>query len=162
MTSAAPLPAAASQSGTFHLDAPLAQVLPLFTAEGERAWVGGWEPEFLSGSEERGSAFRSHGYDSRETAWIVIDYRPAEGRVSYARVVRDWNIGLVDVVCSEAPAGGTDVTVRYTLTGLNRPGRNFVKEFLNPGQYAKMIEEWRVATSKALLLAAKKRAATGG
>ena len=151
--------APASQAGSFHLDAPLAQVLPLFTAEGERAWAAGWEPELLSGGEERGSAFRTRGHDGRETTWIVIDYRPSEGRVSYARLARDSNIGLVDVTCSESAAGGTDVSVRYTLTGVSAQGRTFVREFLGDARYRSMIEEWHAATSAAL---ARRRRADGG
>ena len=147
-----------SQVGSFHLDAPLAQVLPLFTAEGERAWAAGWDPEVLSGGEERGSAFRTRSPDGRETTWIVIDHRPADGRVSYARLARDSNIGLVDVVCTEAASGGTDVRVRYTLTGVSAQGQKFVREFLGKERYHAMIEEWRAATSAAL---ARRRAADG-
>lgn len=149
--------APASQTGSFHLDAPLAQVFPLFTAEGERAWAAGWEPEMLSGGEERGSVFRTRGHDGRESTWIVVDYRPAEGRVSYARLAKDSNIGLVDVSCSEPASGGTDVSVRYTLTGISAPGRKFVQEFLGEQRYRGMIEEWRAATSAALARAGRHR-----
>lgn len=138
-----------TQVHSFHLDGPVAQVFPLFTALGERAWAPGWEPELLSGREERGSVFRTvHG--GRETTWIVVDYRPSEGRVSYARLAQGSNMGLVDVQCSAAADGGSDVRVRYTLTGLNPQGEAFVMEFLNPAHYARMIEEWRTAISKAL------------
>jgi hypothetical protein len=44
-----------TQVRTFRLEAPVARVLPLFTALGERAWAQGWEPELLGGREERGS-----------------------------------------------------------------------------------------------------------
>src|SRR5690348_12788487 len=72
-----------TQVRSFRLDAPLGRVFPLFTALGERAWAEGWQPQLLSGQEERGSVFRTvHG--DRETTWIVVEYRPAEGRVSYA------------------------------------------------------------------------------
>jgi hypothetical protein len=139
----------ATQVRSFHLDAPVAQVFPLFTALGEKAWADGWEPELLSGREERGSVFRTvHG--GRETTWIVVDYRPAEGRVSYARLAQGSNIGLVDVQCTASPAGGTEISVRYTLTGLNPQGQAFVGEFLDPQHYSRMIEEWRAATRKAL------------
>jgi hypothetical protein len=139
----------ATQARTFHLDAPVAQVFPLFTALGEKAWAPGWEPQLLSGSEERGSVFRTvQGH--RETTWIVVDYRPAEGRVSYARLAHDSNMGLVDVRCTASPAGGTEVSVRYTLTGLDPHGEAFVREFLDPEHYSRMIEEWRTATAKAL------------
>jgi hypothetical protein len=142
-------PMPSTQIRSFHLDAPLARVFPLFTALGEKAWAPGWEPELLSGREERGSVFRTvHG--GRETTWIVVDYRPSEGRASYARLAQGSNMGLVDVHCTAASAGGTEVTVRYTLTGLNAEGRAFVAEFLQPDHYARMIEEWRTSISAAL------------
>jgi hypothetical protein len=139
-----------TQVRTFHLDAPLARVFPLFTAEGERAWARGWDPRLLSGAEERGSVFSTRSHDDRPVTWVVTDYRPAEGRVSYARLVRDSNIGLVDVTCTEQPGGGTDVSVRYTLTALSQAGQAVVAEFMEARHYAQMIEEWRLATSKAL------------
>lgn len=133
----------------FHLDAPRARVFPLFTALEEKAWAPGWEPVILSGREERGSVFRTlHG--GRATTWIVVDYRPAEGRASYARLAEGSNMGLVDVQCSTAPGGGTDVSVRYTLTGLDAEGKAFVAGFLQPEQYSRMIEEWRASISAAL------------
>ena len=139
----------ATQVRSFHLDAPIARVFPLFTALGEKAWTPGWEPELLSGQEERGSVFRTrHG--GRESTWIVVDYQPAQGRASYARLARDSNIGLVDVQCSATAGGGTDVSVRYTLTGLNPQGQAFVDEFLQPEHYGRMMAEWRVAISQAL------------
>lgn len=140
----------ATQVRSFRLDAPLERVLPLFTAEGERSWAAGWEPVILSGAVERGSAFATRAHNGIETTWIVADYRPAEGRVSYARLAQGSNIGLVDVSCTAAEGGGTVVSVRYTLTGVSEQGREFVREFLEPMHYAKMIDEWRVATTAAL------------
>ena len=138
-----------TQVRTFRLEAPVARVFPLFTALGEKTWAQGWEPELLSGREERGSVFRTmhHG---REATWIVVDYLPTAGRVSYARIIEGSNMGLVDVECSAASGGGTDVSVRYTLTGLNAQGQAFVDEFLDPRHYDEMIAEWRQAISKAL------------
>ena len=141
--------AALTQVRSFHLDAPLARVFPLFTALGERTWAQGWEPELLSGREERGSVFRTI-HDGRETTWIVVDYRPSAGHVSYARLAQGSNIGLVDIQCSGTSGAGTKVSVRYTLTGLNAQGEAFVKRFLDPEQYRRMIEEWRTSISAAL------------
>jgi hypothetical protein len=140
----------ATQVRSFRLDAPLARVFPLFTAEGERSWAPGWEPVILSGAVERGSAFATRSHTGIETTWIVADYRPTDGRVSYARLAQGSNIGLVDVTCTAAE-GGTVVTVRYTLTGVSEQGRAFVQEFLEPERYSRMIEEWRVMTSRALV-----------
>jgi hypothetical protein len=141
----------ATQVRSFRLDAPLERVMPLFTAEGERSWAPGWEPTILSGDVERGSAFVTRAHSGIETTWIVADYRPAEGRVSYARLAQGSNIGLVDVSCTAAEGGGTVVSVRYTLTGVSEQGRAFVREFLEPTHYAKMIDEWRAATSAVLV-----------
>jgi len=134
----------------FHLDAPRAKVMPLFTARGEREWAPGWDPTMLSGAEQRGSAFRTSNHEGRTTTWIVIDYRPSEGRASYARLAEGSNIGLVDVVCTEPPAGGTDVSVAYTLTPLHAEAEAFVRHFLEPETFSRMIEEWHAATSAAL------------
>jgi hypothetical protein len=139
-----------TQIRTFHLDAPRARVVPLFTARGEREWAPGWDPTILSGAEERGSAFQTCNREGQKTTWIVVDYRPSEGRASYARLAHDSNIGLVDVVCTEALGGGTDVSVRYTLTPLNAGADTFVSDFLDPQQYDQMIGEWQAATTAAL------------
>lgn len=139
----------ATQIRSFQVDAPIARVFPLFTALGEKAWAQGWDPELLSGRDERGSVFRTV-HDGHETTWIVVEYRPAEGRVSYARLARGSNIGLVDVRCGATSRGGTEVSVRYTLTGLNAQGEAFVDRFLQPEQYSRMIEEWRTAITAAL------------
>jgi hypothetical protein len=140
----------ATQVRSFRLEAPVERVFPLFTAEGERSWAPGWEPRILSGDVERGSAFVTRAHSGIETTWIVADYRPAEGRVSYARLAQGSNIGLVDVICTAAEGGGTVVSVRYTLTGVSDSGRAFVREFLEPAHYARMIDEWRAATSSVL------------
>lgn len=46
--------------------------------------------------------------------------------------------------------GGTDVSVAYTLTALHAGAEGFVEDFLEPEAYARMMEEWRAATSAAL------------
>jgi hypothetical protein len=127
----------------------------MFTPLGERAWAKGWEPVMLSGMEARGTAFRTqahavHGSSPIVSTWVVTDYRPSEGRVSYARLAQDSNIGLVDVMCTEPAGGGTDVSVRYTLTSVSESGESFVREFLDPHHYTRMIDEWRTAVSAAL------------
>lgn len=137
-----------SNSRHFHLDAPCAQVFPLFTARGEKAWVPGWSPEMLSGDTARGSVFRTR-HAQAETVWIVTDYQPDRHRVGYARIAQGSNMGLVDVRCRD-DAGGSSVRVRYTLTGLNAEGDAFVREFLSDPHFTRYIEEWRTAISALL------------
>lgn len=138
-----------SRSGRFHLDATCDRVLPLLTARGEEQWAQGWHPELLSGSSGRGSVFRTRGRDGRETVWIVTDDEPSAGRVSYARLAGESNMGLVDVRCS-GDGGGSSVQVTYTLTGLNPEGRAFVAGFLAGARYEAMMAEWKQALTVAL------------
>jgi hypothetical protein len=139
-----------SQTRTFHLEAQRTRVFPLFTPLGERAWAPGWNPELLSGSEQRGSVFRTRGHDQRETTWIVAEYRADETRVSYARLAQGSNMGMVDVSCRDGATGGTDVTVRYTLTGVTPEGEGFVREFLSAAHYDHFMAEWQQALTAAL------------
>lgn len=142
-----------SNSRRFHLGAPCAQVFPLFTAQGEKAWAPGWDPEMLSGDTARGSVFRTRHSGSHhpgsETVWIVTDYQPDHYKVSYARLAQGSNMGLVEVTC-HADSDGSFVTVRYTLTGLNETGDAFVQEFLSDPHYTRFIEEWRTTISALL------------
>lgn len=140
--------APATQSGSFHLSAPPAQVFGYFTAEGERAWAPGWEPQLLSGAVERGSVFRTHAH-GRDTTWIVTDYRADTHRVSYARLVEGMNMGLVDVAC-DADGNGTRVSVRYTLTPTAAAGATLVDEFLAAPRYGEFLREWQDAIGKLL------------
>jgi hypothetical protein len=139
-----------SASTTFEIAAPLAAVFPCFTALGERAWAPGWEPELLSGREQRGSAFRTRADDRCETLWVVTDYRPDLGRVSYARVALGRHVGLVDVACQETGRAHTQVTVTYTLTPLGAEAEAAVVEFLEPPAFAAYVGTWQPAISAAL------------
>ena len=80
----------------------------------------------------------------------MVDYQPAQWRTSYTRLAQDSEIGLVEVICTEPPGGGTDVSVRYSLTPLSADGATFVERILGANHYAAMVEEWRVATTAAL------------
>jgi hypothetical protein len=136
--------APATQTHSFTLEAPCEQVFSLFTAEGERAWAPGWEPEILSGSVERGSVFRTRS-GGRETVWVVTQYSPAQGRVSYARIAQGSNMGLVDVRCRGAGPKASEISVTYTLTGITAEGRAFVEQFFAGEAYGAFIQEWRDA-----------------
>ncbi|WP_165418438.1 SRPBCC family protein [Dyella amyloliquefaciens] len=139
-----------SNTRRFHLDAPCARVFPLFTAVGEKQWAEGWDPMLLSGSEHRGSAFQTRHPDGQVTTWIVTEYDPAAGRVSYARLAEGSNIGLVDVRCTK-DGNGSAIDVTYTLTGLTPKGETFAANFTADAHYAAMIDEWQGALVKALV-----------
>lgn len=132
-----------SRHHSFELDAPLADVLPLFTAEGERAWVPGWAPEILGGYGERGSAFLTRSPDGTPTTWICCRYDLGAGKASYARLANGSNIGLVDVDCQAMTPTRTRVGVTYTLTAVSEDGDGYVRDFLVEETYRASIESWK-------------------
>jgi hypothetical protein len=138
-----------SNTRRFHLDAPCARAFPLFTAVGEKQWAEGWDPKLLSGSEHRGSAFQTRHPDGQVTTWIVTEYDPVAGRVSYARLAEGSNIGLVDVRCTK-DGNGSAIDVTYTLTGLSPKGDALASTFTADAHYTAMIDEWQHALMKVL------------
>jgi len=137
-------PARAVRRGDFALPCDPATALPLFTPEGERQWVGGWEPEYLSGAaDEIGAVWRtSHDQD---VTWITTDRDDA--RVRYARISSDGTAGLVEVLCTPAD-GGTRVQVTYDLTACTAAGLDALRRFAT--HFDDMLEHWRRATAAVL------------
>ena len=132
-----------AQTASFTLEASCRQAFPLFTAAGERLWAGpSWSPEMLSGSVRRGSVFRTRA-DGREAVWVVTNYHPDRGQVSYARIAQGSNMGLVDVRCQNLSPRHSRITVSYTLTALSPEGTTFVTRFLEKKHFKHYIGEWK-------------------
>jgi hypothetical protein len=137
-------PLRAVRQGGFELPCSPATALPLFTPEGERRWVGGWRPEYLSGAtDEVGAVWRtSIGGD---TTWVTTDRD--DDRVRYARVSSNGTAGLVEVLCRPAE-NGTSVRVTYDLTACTTAGVDALRRFAT--DFDDMLEHWRQATTSAL------------
>jgi hypothetical protein len=137
-------PVRAVREGSFSLPCSPATALPLFTPDGERRWVAGWHPEYLSGTtDEVGAVWRtSLGGD---TTWVTTDRD--DDRIRYARISSNGTAGLVEVRCQ--PAGnGTSVRVTYDLTACTAAGVDALNRFTT--DFDDMLEHWRQATTSAL------------
>jgi hypothetical protein len=132
-------------TGSFELAAPSDRVMPLFTAEGERLWAPGWDPEWadVEHTHEPGEVWTTSGPPL--TTWVTVDAGP--DRVRYARVAPGDSAGTVAVACT-AHTEGTTVTVSYDLTALSPNGETRLTAF--EASYAEMLEHWRAFTSKQL------------
>ena len=137
-------PARLVRHGGFQLPCDPAAALPLFTPEGERHWVDGWDPQYLSeANDEVGAVWRTtHGHD---TTWITTDRD--DHRVRYARVSNNGTAGLVEVVCTPTD-GATSVRVTYDLTAGTAAGHETLRQF--DADFEDMLEHWRQATTSAL------------
>ena len=140
------LPLHVEHTGEFRLPVPLDQAFPLFTPEGERAWVPGWNPVYLhprSPASEAGTLFcTSHG--GEETVWLVLRYEPFNGIAEYARVAPATRAGTVRVHCTAVAGGETMVRVTYELTALTPAGNAILAAFTAEG-YQAMLAEWAAA-----------------
>ena len=131
-------------TGSFTLAAPLDRVMPLFTAEGERAWAPGWEPTYADRDvHEVGQVWTTAGPPL--TTWVTV--QADETAVRYARVAEGESAGIVTVSCAPTDAG-TEVTVSYDLSALSPAGAERLPQFAS--SYEQMLEHWRQHTSQAL------------
>jgi hypothetical protein len=133
--------------GRFALRGSLTDVVPLFTAEGERRWVPGWEPRFplFDHVHERGEVWTTAAA-AGTTIWLTANRRP-DG-VLLARVTPDVAAGLVEVTCRQGSDGTVDVEVSYDVTALSDRGRDAVTH-LRDG-FDDMLATWQRLTQAVL------------
>ena len=134
------------RTATIELPGPPDEMFPLFTAEGERLWVAGWEPEYvypLSGEAMSNMVFKTTQGDS-ETIWTTIAYNAEQRRVAYVNVTPDEKVTRIDVECDAAGDGGTLARVSYTLTALTEQGEQAVTR-LTEEAYRERMEGWQTA-----------------
>lgn len=112
--------------------------MSLFTAEGERRWVPGWDPVYPGGrTGGEGAVFVTHD-DDDPVLWVVAE--AGERRVRYARTSPRCAAGLVTVeVVSDRPET-TRVRVTYDLTALSPAGSTWLAGFA--AEYDAFIAEW--------------------
>lgn len=136
------LPARSRRRGSFDLAIPAEEAFDLFTAEGERRWVAGWDPTILSacGALERGAVFLTdHG--SEATIWTVIAADRGAGRLLYSRVAPGRRAGTVEVGI-EPDGSDSTIHVAYDMTALGPDGETVVAGMDEPG-FAAMLGEWK-------------------
>jgi hypothetical protein len=121
---------------------PPEEALELFTPQGERAWVHGWDPVFPAGDDGdavAGTVFRTAAHDA-ETLWVVAGRTSRS--ISYARVTPGDRAGTVAVTC-EPDGAGTRAEVVYDLTALAPDAQAAVDAFA--AGYAEFLESWERA-----------------
>ena len=94
--------------GTVRVPLPPDEAIELFTPEGERRWVDGWDPSYPGGDD---AVFLTGA-----TTWVTVERGDRARR--YARVTPGVQAGTVDVRC-EPEGGCTVATVAYELTALS-------------------------------------------
>lgn len=135
--------------GSFTLDLSAARAFPLFSPEGERAWVEGWDPEILhpeNGSWSVDQVFRTRS-DGRETTWIVTQLDPEKHTVKYWRVEGGDLAATVAVRCAEVERARTRVEVSYAFFALSHEGDAEIAAMSEPA-FAEKMKNWKRAIER--------------
>ena len=133
---------------TFRLDQPAEILFPLFSAEGEKLWVPGWDYKNISGSEDMHEDFifltssHDHASTDADTIWLVKRYDPESYIVQFYRVEPGQKVGLVTVRCMEIDKNMTNVEVTYEYTALSDHGSKFIEKFTTD-HYKEFIGGWK-------------------
>ncbi len=120
------------RTGVVAMALPLAEAFPLFSAEGERRWVAGWDPRYVHPTEGRaaeGLVFQTIKEGVGTATWVQTRYEPATGVASFVYVIPDHHTALVDVRVTPAGESQSRASVRYRMTALSSEADDVVRAF---------------------------------
>ncbi len=130
-----------TRRGAVETKYPPQRAIWLFTAEGEKHWLGeiGWNPSFL-----RGDGFCRHDvFAVGATTFITIAFDAEAGVAQYARVERDKTAGIIEIEVT-ANDGGSLASVTYAMTSLGDEGDK-VLEAMTDEAFAAEMASWQAA-----------------
>jgi len=140
-----------SHTKAFEMLLPIGELFPLFSPEGEKHWVPGWNYENVMGTTDLSEDYvfltKTHDHGTTDAIWIVKKYNPGSYFVQYYKIEPEEKIGVVTVKCTELGAAKTKVQVTYKYIALSRTGEKFVSEF-SKTSYGEFIGEWQILLLK--------------
>jgi hypothetical protein len=132
-------------SKKFSINQPIKIVFPLFSAEGEKLWVPGWDYENIMGSTDLHEDYifltKTHDHAATDAIWLVKRYDSESCFVQFYKVEPEDKIGVITVQCIELEKCFTEVEVTYEYTGLSDKGNEFIDGFTS-AHYKEFINEW--------------------
>lgn len=133
-------------SEKFTIAQPVEAVFPLFSPEGEKLWVPGWDYVNIMGStglhEDYVFLTKNHDHAATDAIWLVKRYEPASHFVEFYRIEPADKVGVVSIRCLQIENQLTEVEVTYRYTALGDKGREFIESF-TAGKYEESIGQWR-------------------
>ena len=130
----------------FEMALPVSELFPLFSPEGEKYWVPGWEYQNVMGTTDLSEDYvfltKSHDHGTTDAIWLVKKYEREAHLVEFYRIEPGDKVGLVKVKCTELAAGRTEVEVTYRYIALSETGERFISGFTAEA-YKEFIGEWQ-------------------
>ncbi len=129
----------------FQISQPIEVLFPLFSAEGEKLWVPGWDYENVMGSNALHEDYifltKNHDHASTDAIWLTKQYRSDSYFVQFYKVEPEDKVGIITVQCRKIADFQTQVEVSYEYIGLSNKGDEFIEKFTS-SEYKKFISEW--------------------
>ncbi len=136
---------------SFEIAQPVDKLFPLFSAEGEKLWVPGWDYENIMESTDLHEDYvfvtTDHDHASEKAVWIVKSYKPDSHLIELYKVEAKNKVGVIKIQCESKGEMLTEVEVTYSYIGLSDEGNQFVSQFTN-SKYSEFIEEWKELLDK--------------
>jgi len=132
-------------TAAFEIAQPINVLFPLFSAEGEKLWVPGWDYENIMGSTDIHEDYvfltKNHDHASTDAVWLVKKYDPKGYYVHFYKIEPEDKVGIIEVRCTQLNKTHTKVQVTYEYIGLSEKGNKFISSF-TPSEYKRFIAEW--------------------
>ena len=134
-----------TRHGLLAFDAPVDVVFPLFTPQGERHWVEGWDPQILFPRDRdiaEGMVFQTRDHGNLLLTWTVTRYDEPYHAIAYNVVAPDLLVRRIEVRCRPLGPARTEVAVTDSYVGLSEHGNAFIDHLTEP-EYAKKMAYWK-------------------
>jgi hypothetical protein len=147
------MPEQVIREGSFELDMNAGRALQLFTPEGERAWVKGWNPKPVYPAEavvvfRANSVFRVD-QDGEHSLWTIVEADLQKHIAEYIYVVEGERVSRVRVQIEALGEQRCLVRVYYVHTATSQKGRHFVAT-VTEEVYAQKMRDWHRMVSAAI------------
>jgi hypothetical protein len=132
-----------SRIGEFELDCRSYMAFPLFSPEGERAWIRTWNPRpvFPETIEfQRDTVFRE-GSGADEAVWTIVDVDRGAHRAEYVRVAGS-HAAHIAVRVDSSGENRCRVVVDYTVTAFGENAEGLLEGF-SEAAYAAKMRNWQ-------------------
>jgi hypothetical protein len=136
-------------SGSFDLDCDTDTAFPLFSPEGEREWVGGWNPKPMFPDQilfGRDTVFRE---GTPEAIWTIVDVDWQTHRAEYVRLAPASHSAHIIVKVEPEESRRSHVVVSYTVTVFGEDQARLLEAFSEHAYSAKM-RDWRQRITRCL------------
>lgn len=129
--------------GAISLGGPIQEVFPLFSPQGEKLWVPGWNPELLYPPDTdwaEGQVFRTEE-EMGEAIWVVARLDRVAHEVEYYRVEPGRYVARIIVSCTAKTEGLTQAATTYEFIGLSEEGNAEIAK-MRQESYSEKMERW--------------------